>query len=142
MLWSVLWYRCLDLTINHIYRLIHFKKITTFNCRKVRRVQLSSNFFLLLSLKYYREEKQVFERILIFLNIKILAKSNKIELSDEFMAMWRDKQTLWDVTSSLCETKMKKTKVWKECQINFINFKFFRLIFSNKKFCFKCKKFF
>ena len=25
------------------------------------------------------------------------AKSNKIELSEEFMAMWREEQTLWDV---------------------------------------------
>ena len=25
------------------------------------------------------------------------AKPNKIEVSEEFMAMWRDEQTLWDV---------------------------------------------
>ena len=25
------------------------------------------------------------------------AKSNKIELSEEFMAMWREEQTLWNV---------------------------------------------
>ena len=37
--------------------------------------------------KYYREEKQDFERFLIFLNIKMSAKSNKIELSEEFMVM-------------------------------------------------------
>ena len=58
--------------------------------------------------KYYREEKQDLERFLIFLNIKMSAKSNKIELSEEFMVMWREEQTLWDVP--LCiETKMKKT---------------------------------
>ena len=38
------------------------------------------------------------------------AKSNKIELSEEFMVMWRDEQTLWDVP--LCiEIKIKKAKV-------------------------------
>ena len=42
--------------------------------------------------KYYREEKQDFEKFLIFLNIKITAKSNKIELSEEFMVMWREEQ--------------------------------------------------
>ena len=40
--------------------------------------------------KYYREEKQDFERFLIFLNIT--AKSNKIELSEEFMVMWKEEQ--------------------------------------------------
>ena len=68
-----------------------------FNCRKVGYALLSSNFFLLLSLishsparveqvffrnihqkwKYYRAEKQDFERFLIFLNIKMSAKSKK-----------------------------------------------------------------
>ena len=46
--------------------------------------------------EYYREEKQDFERLLIFLNIQMSAKSNKIELSEEFMAMLREEQTLWD----------------------------------------------
>ena len=49
--------------------------------------------------KYYREEKQDFERFLIFLNIKMLANSNKIELSEEFIVMWREEQTLLDVMS-------------------------------------------
>ena len=68
-----------------------------------------SNFFLLLSLiphlhgrfeyiflkkihqkwKYYRIEKQDFERFLIFLNIKMSAKSEKNELNEEFIAMWK-----------------------------------------------------
>ena len=52
--------------------------------------------------KYCREEKQDFERFLVFLNIKMSTKSNKLELSEEFMAMWRDEQTLWDIISSLC----------------------------------------
>ena len=45
--------------------------------------------------------------------MKMSAKSNKIELSEEFMAMWREEQTLWDVMSypHCIETKMKKTKV-------------------------------
>ena len=60
--------------------------------------------------KYYREEKQDSERFLIFFNIEMLAKSNKIELNEGFMVMWREEQILWDV--SLCiETKLKKTKV-------------------------------
>ena len=40
--------------------------------------------------EYCREEKQDFERLLIFLNIKMSAKSNKIEVREEFMAMWRE----------------------------------------------------
>ena len=42
--------------------------------------------------KYHTEEKQDFERSLIFLDIKMSAKSNKIELSEEFMVMWREEQ--------------------------------------------------
>ena len=42
--------------------------------------------------KYYREEKQDFERFLIFFDIKLSAKSRKIELSEEFMAMWKEEQ--------------------------------------------------
>ena len=37
--------------------------------------------------EYYREEKQDFERLLIFRNIKMSAKSSNIELNEEFMAM-------------------------------------------------------
>ena len=104
-----------------------------FNCKKLGRVELSSNFLLLLSLtafvitltceiwapffksihqkwKYYREEKQDFERLLIFLNIKMSAKSNKIELSEEFMAMWREEMTLWDVLFPLYPGKNEKGK--------------------------------
>ena len=58
--------------------------------------------------KYYREGKQEFERFLIFLNIKVSEKSNKIELSENFMAMWRDEQTLWNVISPLCRVKNEK----------------------------------
>ena len=41
---------------------------------------------------YYSEEKQGFQRFLIFFNIKMSAKSNKIELSKEFIVMWKQKQ--------------------------------------------------
>ena len=44
--------------------------------------------------KYHREEKQDFERFLIIRNIKMLTKSHKIELSEEFMVMWKDEQPL------------------------------------------------
>ena len=36
------------------------------------------------------------------------AKSNKIELSEEFMAMCREEQTLWDVMFPLCSDKSLK----------------------------------
>ena len=42
--------------------------------------------------KYYREQKQDFERFFIFLNIKMSAKLNKIELSEQFMVMWKEEQ--------------------------------------------------
>ena len=37
-------------------------------------------------------------------------KSNKIELSEEFMAMWRDEQTLWHVMTPLRRDKNEKDK--------------------------------
>ena len=103
----------------------------------VRRVQLSSNFFLLLSLishscarfedvflknihqkrKYCREEKQDFERLLIIFNIKMSAKSKKIELNEEFCGE-RNRASGLSCPLSI-ETTMSKTKVWKKCQINF-----------------------
>ena len=44
-------------------------------------------------------------------NIKIFAKSNKIELSEEFIAIWREEQAS-EMSCPLCiEIKMKKTKV-------------------------------
>ena len=39
------------------------------------------------------EKKNKTLKDLIFLNIKISAKSNKIELSEEFIAMWRQEET-------------------------------------------------
>ena len=60
--------------------------------------------------KYYREEKQYFDRFSKFLNIKMSVTSNKIELSEEFMVMWRKEQTLWDVMSSLYRDKYGKGK--------------------------------
>ena len=47
------------------------------------------------------------------------AKSNNIELNEEFMAMWREEQTLWDVMFPLYLDKTEKDKIWKERQINF-----------------------
>ena len=41
----------------------------------------------------YREEKQDFERFLIFFNMKMSAKSNKVELSDELIDMWKEEQS-------------------------------------------------
>ena len=39
------------------------------------------------------------------------AKSNKIELSEEFMVMWREEQTFGISCPLRIETKIKKTKV-------------------------------
>ena len=49
-------------------------------------------------------------RFLIFLDIKLSAKSNKIELSEEIMAMWREEQTLMSCYHCI-QAKMKKTKL-------------------------------
>ena len=40
--------------------------------------------------------------------MKMSAKSSKIELSEEFMAMLREEQTLWDVMSPLYRNKTEK----------------------------------
>ena len=69
--------------------------------------------------EYYREEKQDFERLLIFLNIKMLAKSNKIKLSEEFMVMWREEQTLWNVMCPLYPDKTEKYKSLKRMSDKF-----------------------
>ena len=57
------------------------------------------------------------------------AKSNKIEFSEEFMAMWREEQTLWDVMFPLYPDKNEKDK--SEKNVREIS-DFFRLMFSNK----------
>ena len=46
---------------------------------------------------------------MIFLNIKMSAKSNKIELSEEFMAMWRKEHPMGCHVPIV--SKMKKAKV-------------------------------
>ena len=56
------------------------------------------------------EKKNKTLKDLIFLNIKMSAKSNKIELSEEFMAMWREEQTLWDAMFPLYPDKNEKDK--------------------------------
>ena len=47
------------------------------------------------------------------------AKSNKIELSEEFMAMWREEQTLWDVMFPLHPDKNEKDKSLKRMSDKF-----------------------
>ena len=55
--------------------------------------------------KYYREEKHDFERFLIFFNIRMSARSKKLELCEE-------KSRASGMSCLLCiETKMKKAKV-------------------------------
>ena len=124
--------------------------------------KLSSNFLLLLSLiaivitltceiwtrflknihqkwEYYREEKQDFERLLIFLNIKISAKSNKTELSEDFMAMWREEHTIWHVMFPLYPDKNEKEKslTWMSDKFQIFSDWYFGI-----KFYFKCEIFF
>ena len=42
----------------------------------------------------------------------MLVKSKKIKLNEEFIAMWREEQILWDVMSPLYGDRiMKKAKV-------------------------------
>ena len=69
--------------------------------------------------EYSREEKEGFEKLLIFLNIKMSAKSNKIELSEEFMVIWREEQTLWDVMFPLHRHKNEKDKSLKRMSVKF-----------------------
>ena len=47
------------------------------------------------------------------------AKSNKIEFSEEFMAMWREEQTLWDVMFPLYSYKNEKGKTLKRMSEKF-----------------------
>ena len=56
---------------------------------------------------------------MIFLDIRISAKSNKIELSEEFMAMWRKEQTLWDAMFPLYPDKNEKDKSLKRISDKF-----------------------
>ena len=69
--------------------------------------------------EYYRKGKQDFERLLIFLKIKMSAKSNKIELSEQFMAIWKEEQTLWDVMLPLYPDKNEKDKSLKRMSDKF-----------------------
>ena len=57
--------------------------------------------------------------------MKMSGKSNKIELSEEFMTMWREEKTLWNVMFPLHRQKNEKGKSLKRMS------DFFRLIFSN-----------
>ena len=47
------------------------------------------------------------------------AKSNKIELSEEFIAMWREEQSLWDVMPPLYRDKNEKDKSLKRMSDKF-----------------------
>ena len=51
--------------------------------------------------------------------MKMLAELNKIELSEEFMAMWREEQTYWDVMSPLYRDKNEKDKNMKRTSDKF-----------------------
>ena len=89
-----------------------------FNCRKVGRVQLSSNFYPLLSLISHSRTRfehgflktdiksgNIIEKKNKTLKDKMLAKSYEIKLSVEFMTLWREEQTLCDVMSPLYRNK-------------------------------------
>ena len=57
-----------------------------------------------------RRKNNTLERFSIFLNIKMSAKSKIIELNEEFIAMWRGEQNLWDIMSPLYQDRNKKDK--------------------------------
>ena len=48
--------------------------------------------------------------------------SAKSQLLEEFIAMWREEQSLCDVMYPMYRGKNENVKVWKECQIKFIFF--------------------
>ena len=47
------------------------------------------------------------------------AKSKKIELNEEFIAMWREEQSLWDVMSPFYQAKNEKDKSLKRMSDKF-----------------------
>ena len=51
--------------------------------------------------------------------MKLLAKLNKIELSGEFMAMWREEETLFDLMPPLYQDKNEKDKSLKRISDKF-----------------------
>ena len=51
--------------------------------------------------------------------MKMLAKSNKTDLREEFMAMRREEQTLWDVMFPLYPDKNEKDKILKRMSDKF-----------------------
>ena len=51
--------------------------------------------------------------------MKMSAKSNKIDLREEFMAMRREEQTLWDVMFPLYPDKNEKDKILKRMSDKF-----------------------
>ena len=56
----------------------------------------------------YKQEKQDFERLL-----------NKIDVSEEFIPIWREEQTLWDVIFPLHPDKNEKDKSLKRMSDKF-----------------------
>ena len=83
-----------------------------FNCKKFGRVQLSSNFLLLLSLTaiVFTLTCEISTRFLKKINQKWKYYTEKKRDFVEFMAMWREEQTLWDVIFPLYPDKNEKDK--------------------------------
>ena len=52
----------------------------------------------------------------------MFTKLNKIELSEEFMARWREEQTLWDVMFPLHPDNNEKDKSLKRMSAKFQTF--------------------
>ena len=76
-----------------------------------------------------QEVKQDLERFSIILSIKMSAKLKKIELNEEFIAMWSEEQSLWDVMSPLYRDSNEKDKSLKRMSDKF---QISVMIFSNK----------
>ena len=69
----------------------------------------------------------------------MFAKSNKVELSEEFMAMWKEERTLWNDIFPLYPDQNEKDKSLKRMSDKFQIFSdwYFQITF-----CFKCEIFF
>ena len=80
-----------------------------------------NTFFLKIYIKSgnITEKKNKKNKFLTFLNIKMSAKSKKIEFNEEFIAMWREEQRLYDVMSPLYRDKTKKDKSLKRMSDRF-----------------------
>ena len=68
-------------------------------------------------MKILQRRKTRLLAFLKFFNIKMLTKSKNTELSEEFIVMWRNEQSLWDVMSSLFRERSEKRQKLEKIEI-------------------------